>query len=326
MSIAMAVGDFGSCLRAVAALNPRQNYFLVAMDSDLPTSAAQPDRPDRITVRDTRREVEIGAFQIEQGVTQRLSFTVILEVAPPEGATGDDVDRVLSYDTIVQAIDEQLGVGRVNLLETLAERIAAQVLTDKRANRVSVRIDKLDRIDGSLGVEITRTREALRDVPANSGMQDTQPAVVFIPNTLLHSTALGDWLDAINGTNRPTVICVDTVPRDLPRSGDNMVNRHLALLSIEQNAWLLAGKDNRCTVVSSRTELDWALQHRHLTVWAPSQLVLNAANAPADHNNSALELARWLAGVLNAGAFFVALGDGAKGSDITLSTPAEIKA
>ena len=113
---------------------------------------------DRISVRDYTRQVEIGAFRTERGVTQRVRFNVVLEVSHHTAAQDDDVDKVISYDTITEAIERELAAERINLLETLAERVAAGCLADRRAVRVFVRIEKLDRIPGTLGVEIVRTR------------------------------------------------------------------------------------------------------------------------------------------------------------------------
>ena len=113
---------------------------------------------DRISVRDYVRSADIGAFNAELGVDQRLRFNIVLEVAHHPSGEHDDVDRVISYDTITEAVDGALGAERVDLLETLAERVARACLHDPRAVRVFVRIEKLDRIPGSLGVEIVRNR------------------------------------------------------------------------------------------------------------------------------------------------------------------------
>ena len=60
---------------------------------------------DRISVRDYIRQVEIGAFRTERGVTQRIRFNVVLEVSHHTAAQDDDVDKVISYDTITEAIE-----------------------------------------------------------------------------------------------------------------------------------------------------------------------------------------------------------------------------
>ena len=67
---------------------------------------------------------------------------------------------------------------------------------------------------------------------------------------------------------------------------------------MEQNAWVLAGMVARCVVVDSRTELDWAMKHGQLSVWAPGKIVMDAVPHPKDL--SAAGLALWLAGEFEA--------------------------
>ena len=114
---------------------------------------------DRISLRDHIVEVEIGAFQSERGTTQRICFNVVVEVKPVYQVIDDDVDKILSYDKVTEAISGEVFAERVNLLETLAERIADKVLSEPQARRVFVRIEKLDRGPGALGVEIVRTEK-----------------------------------------------------------------------------------------------------------------------------------------------------------------------
>ena len=120
-------------------------------------ATASADPRDRISLRDYLVEAEIGAFQLERGHRQRLMFNVVVEVRPQSGPIDDDVDRIMSYDTITEAIADELSAGRLNLLETLAEHIAERILSHPRAMRAFVRIEKLDRGPFKLGVEIVRT-------------------------------------------------------------------------------------------------------------------------------------------------------------------------
>lgn len=115
---------------------------------------------DRIFLEGYVRALEIGAYSAERGVEQRLLFDVTLEVARPGGPVDDRVERVINYDTIVEAIEELANGPRITLVETLAERLAEALLTDPRARRVHLRIAKLDRLPhgARLGVEMTRAR------------------------------------------------------------------------------------------------------------------------------------------------------------------------
>ena len=114
---------------------------------------------DRISLRDHIVDVEIGAFQAERGNKQRVCFNVVVEVKSFQCKIDDDVDRILSYDKVTEAITVELNVERLNLLETLAERIADRILVEPQAIRVFVSIEKLDRGPGALGVEIVRSIE-----------------------------------------------------------------------------------------------------------------------------------------------------------------------
>lgn len=279
----------------------------------LATAGAAP--LDRISVRDYTTSVEIGAFQAERDVEQRIRFNVVLEVAHHGAADTDDVDQVLSYDTIIEAIQFELAAERLNLLETLAERIAERILIHAKAMRVFVRIEKLDRIPGTLGIEIVRSSS---DAGRVSDTLVAQPLVVFIPNQVLVSPALPDWLNAIARHDRPALICLQAVGSSVPDTGNAKVDRRLGLLAIEQNAWVLSGLDSRCVVVASRTELDWAMKNGQLSVWAPSKMVLDAVNAPIAESCDPLALARWIAQEFGADHLTVAGGfDGQMGDALS---------
>jgi dihydroneopterin aldolase len=116
---------------------------------------------DKIFVRDLVISCFIGAFEEEKYEKQRVRFQVEVWVHPARRAAADDVSRVVSYDLIVQAIHSVIEGGHINLLETLAERVAAKCLAHRRAARARIVIEKLDRLEGaSLGVEIERHKFA----------------------------------------------------------------------------------------------------------------------------------------------------------------------
>ena len=133
-------------------------------------ASATADPRDRISLRDHVVDVDIGAFQQERGHPQRVMFNVVVEVRSAPQPLNDDVDRILSYDRITDAIAEELAAERMNLLETLAERIAERILAEPQAMRVFVRIEKLDIGPYKLGVEIVRSRaEAALQVVGQDG-------------------------------------------------------------------------------------------------------------------------------------------------------------
>jgi dihydroneopterin aldolase len=113
--------------------------------------------PDRIFMRDLVLDVEIGVYTNEKGVTQRVRFDVEVDLAPA-GALDDDIARAFDYDNIIDGIKSIVASGHVSLVETLAERIAAHCLDHPRAASVRVRVEKLDKEPGAVGVEIVRAK------------------------------------------------------------------------------------------------------------------------------------------------------------------------
>lgn len=263
-------------------------------------ATALPGRPlDRISLRDHVREVEIGAFQQERGHLQRLRFNIVVEVTPVADAVDDDVDRILSYDRLTEAIDAELGEERINLLETLAARVAERVLAAPQAQRVFVRIEKLDRGPGDLGVEIVRAQDDSA-TPHRELAPSPFPRVCYLGNDEIAGDDLSALIDRLAEGGRPLVLCVGLPAQARPQSQAPLVQRRIDLLAIEQNAWMLAGRDHRCIVTATRTELDWAMRHGRISVWAPSKIVLDAVDSTPPAPDEAPALAAWLATELQA--------------------------
>jgi 7,8-dihydroneopterin aldolase/epimerase/oxygenase len=248
---------------------------------------------DRISLRDHVVEADIGAFQQERGHKQRVRFNVVVEVAP-SGPVDDDVDRILSYDRITEAIAAELAAERLNLLETLAERIAARVLAEPRALRIFLRIEKLDVGPYALGVEIVRSAG---ETPAVAGAA-VHPVVVHLDNAAIDDVELTLYLNALQAKAEPVILTVGLPDGPRLTTGHRPTERRIDLLAIEQNAWRLAARDARCVVVGTRTEMDWAIRRGRMVVWAPSKMVLDTAGAPAGADPLALTL--WLADVMQA--------------------------
>lgn len=257
-------------------------------------ASAPADPRDRISLRDHVVCADIGAFQQERGHGQRLRFNVVVEVRPAPEPLDDDVDRILSYDRITEAISAELAAERLNLLETLAARVAERILAEPQAMRVFIRIEKLDRGPGALGVEIARSRASV-PVQAGEGQETLHPVVAWLSNDVIAAPDLPARLDRLEASGAPVILAVGLPEGAVPVSGQKPTQRRIDLLAIEQNAWVLAARDPRCVVVATRTEIDWAMRRRQMVVWAPSKIVLDAVDGPKGAVRDGVALALWLA-------------------------------
>ncbi|MCT8329751.1 dihydroneopterin aldolase [Albidovulum sediminis] len=275
-----------------------------AFDHPEARASAAGGLPDRLSLRDFVVSADIGAFQEERGATQRLRFNIVVEIAPLPAGLDDDVDRILSYDRLIEAVEAELAGSRLNLLETLAEGVAARILAEPQARRVFLRIEKLDRGPFALGVEIVRDAAALPIAGAGAPC----PVVVYLAPEVAETIDLSALLDRYGSGPDPLILALGlppgTHPETRPATRPDVVTeearRRIALLAIEQRAWALAARDARLKVVATRTELDWALRHGRAAVWAPSKIVLDTPGAPLDKAADGWALALWLAELLGA--------------------------
>ncbi|MHB8883686.1 MAG: (5-formylfuran-3-yl)methyl phosphate synthase [Methylovirgula sp.] len=114
---------------------------------------------DRVFVHELVLPVYIGAYDFERGKTQRVRFCIDVDIRRST-YHAEDMRDVFSYDIVVDAIRLILSRGHVDLVETLAELIADALLSYPRVCRVIARVEKLDVIEGRVGIEITRERAA----------------------------------------------------------------------------------------------------------------------------------------------------------------------
>ena len=145
-------------LEVVQDGNTPVDYRLLAARGYARDAINDPSQTDRVYLRDLILPVSIGAYAREREKPQKVRFVV--EAAVTRGVRrSQDMSDVFSYDIISDGIRMLVDSGHVTLVETLAERIAALVLTHPRVVKVSVQVEKLDLGAGIAGVTIERTRE-----------------------------------------------------------------------------------------------------------------------------------------------------------------------
>jgi dihydroneopterin aldolase len=113
-----------------------------------------------VFVRDLALIAMVGIYEHEKRHPQRILVNIDCAVKEHGGALEDDIKNVVSYEKVVKNVKTIVQDGHVNLVETLAEKIADKVLKNRSIKRVRVRVEKLDIIPeaSSVGIEIERAR------------------------------------------------------------------------------------------------------------------------------------------------------------------------
>jgi dihydroneopterin aldolase len=112
-----------------------------------------------VFVRDLVQTCSIGIYDHEHQTPQRVRFNIDLGVREGvDPTTSENINDVVCYEQIVNRIRAIAHDGHTNLVETLAERVAAMCLQDPRVRSARVRVEKLDVFEdaASVGVEIER--------------------------------------------------------------------------------------------------------------------------------------------------------------------------
>ncbi len=143
------------------AMTPSGTITPLSRPADLAadTAAEMQEAPTRrIFVRDLVLPCLIGVHRHEQDGRQRVRINLDLDILEEPVAETDRLADVVCYEALVNRVRTLVSGGHVNLVESLAERLAATCFEDVRVRAVTVKLEKLDVFAdaASVGVEIHR--------------------------------------------------------------------------------------------------------------------------------------------------------------------------
>ncbi len=112
----------------------------------------------RIILKNIRRDIFIGAYDNEKEARQPVVINIELFVTTDH--ENDDLNNAYNYDQAVEVVDRLIDGPHIDLQETLIDKIAQDLLTDKRVSAVLVRSEKTQAYPtvDSAGVEIFRIK------------------------------------------------------------------------------------------------------------------------------------------------------------------------
>jgi dihydroneopterin aldolase len=97
---------------------------------------------DRITLTGLRVRGKHGVFDFERRDGQDFVIDALLELDTSVAAASDDVADTVHYGELATALADVVGGEPVNLLETLAQRLADICLGDARVSAATVTVHK----------------------------------------------------------------------------------------------------------------------------------------------------------------------------------------
>jgi len=130
----------------------------------IPSSAATPDKGDRIFLHGLAIECIIGFIEWERRIKQTVVLDVEMPVDCARAAQSDDVGDTLDYKKVAKRLITFVSESEFKLVETLAHRAAMLILQEFDVEWVRLSVNKPGAIRHSkdVGVAVLRTRDDLK--------------------------------------------------------------------------------------------------------------------------------------------------------------------
>jgi dihydroneopterin aldolase len=118
---------------------------------------------DRITLRGLRAHAHHGVYPFERERGQLFVVDAVLDLGTRAAAAGDDLEKTVDYADLARQLHAVLTGEPVNLLETLAQRLANVCLADALVDAVEITVHKPQ---AELGVPFDDVAVTIRRVRA----------------------------------------------------------------------------------------------------------------------------------------------------------------
>ena len=114
---------------------------------------------DIIYINDLRIDTVIGVFEWERRIRQAVIFDIEMAADVRRAASSDRIEDTLDYKAVAKRVIAFVGESDFQLVETLAERVAAIILKEFHVAWVRLRVNKQGAVRGArdIGVVIERT-------------------------------------------------------------------------------------------------------------------------------------------------------------------------
>ncbi len=120
---------------------------------------------DTIFLQDMKVETVIGIWEWERKIRQTVAIDLEMSADIRKAAASDNVEDTLNYKSVAKRVQAFVGDSSFQLVETLAEKIAAIVLDEFDVAWVKVRVNKPGAIRGAKGVGVLIERGTRPVVP-----------------------------------------------------------------------------------------------------------------------------------------------------------------
>jgi len=114
----------------------------------------------KILIKDLTLDLKLGYYDFEKDKPQKVKFILEIDYRDKKPTNDKDLKSIVNYDKIVKLIKKLVKNKHYNFLETLAEDVFDELFKDKRIDKITLQIEKLEIMKdcSSVGIQISKKR------------------------------------------------------------------------------------------------------------------------------------------------------------------------
>ena len=114
----------------------------------------------KILINELILNLKLGYYDFEKEKSQKVKFSLEVNYQDKKPSNDKDLKSIVNYARIVRLIKKLVKNKHYNFLETLAEDVFDELFKDKRIDKITLQIEKLEIMKdcSSVGIQISKKR------------------------------------------------------------------------------------------------------------------------------------------------------------------------
>ena len=114
----------------------------------------------KVLIKELILDLKLGYYDFEKEIPQKVKFSLEIDYEDKKPSNDKDLKSIVNYAKIVKLIKKLVKNKHYNFLETLAEDVFDELFKDRRIDKISLQIEKLEILKdcSSVGIQISKKR------------------------------------------------------------------------------------------------------------------------------------------------------------------------
>ena len=137
----------------------------------------------KVLIKDLLLDLKLGYYDFEKEKPQKVKFTLDVNYEDKKPSNDKDLKSIVNYAKIVKLIKKLVKNKHYNFLETLAEDVFDELFKDKRIDKISLQIEKLEIMKDctSVGIQISKKEVMISSEIGKDVIKKELPLIPKLP-------------------------------------------------------------------------------------------------------------------------------------------------